>query len=238
MTYDLRRLRLTGLIRRIEHTNRYVLTPDGLRTAIFYTKLHNRLLRPLLAAGPALGTPELRHALRTVDVAGTQRVRYALHRAWLLAGMSFSPGVDTAESGHLAPNRSPASSLVLLVGISHHRPATFVWPRDLRRFPNPQVHIDCSEKVAERVRPGVLQVLVVVEARQAGPRREVGGDVGGDDQGAVDLPCCPGKVPEPHGRLPGYARQQIASASSPVAVVSSDSLGSAKPRRSAGEDGA
>src|SRR5712691_11055955 len=38
MTYDLRRLRLTGLIRRIEHTNRYVLTPDGIRAAIFYTK--------------------------------------------------------------------------------------------------------------------------------------------------------------------------------------------------------
>ena len=46
MTYDLRRLRLTGLIRRIEHTNRYVLTPDGAKMAIFYTKLHNRLLRP------------------------------------------------------------------------------------------------------------------------------------------------------------------------------------------------
>ena len=50
MTYDLRRLRLTGLIRRIEHTNHYVLTPDGIKVAVFYTKLHNRLLRPLLAA--------------------------------------------------------------------------------------------------------------------------------------------------------------------------------------------
>ena len=30
MTYDLRRLRLAGLIRRIAHTNRYVLTPDGI----------------------------------------------------------------------------------------------------------------------------------------------------------------------------------------------------------------
>ena len=29
MTYDLRRLRLHGLIERIPHTNRYVLTPDG-----------------------------------------------------------------------------------------------------------------------------------------------------------------------------------------------------------------
>ena len=40
MTYDLRRLRLTGLIRRIEHTNHYVLTPDGIKVAVFYTKLH------------------------------------------------------------------------------------------------------------------------------------------------------------------------------------------------------
>ena len=39
MTYDLRRLRLAGLIYRIEHTNRYVLTPDGTRFAVFYTKL-------------------------------------------------------------------------------------------------------------------------------------------------------------------------------------------------------
>ena len=55
MTYDLRRLRLAGLIRRIEPTNRYVLTPDGIKVAVFYTKLHNRLLRPLLAARPAPG---------------------------------------------------------------------------------------------------------------------------------------------------------------------------------------
>lgn len=67
MTYDLRRLRLAGLIRRIEHTNRYVLTPDGLKVAIFYTKLHNRLLRPLLAADQPQAPPELRAALRTID---------------------------------------------------------------------------------------------------------------------------------------------------------------------------
>src|SRR5208282_6520231 len=67
MTYDLRRLRLAGLIRRIEHTNRYVLTPDGAKVAIFYTKLHNRLLRPLLAADQPPAPPELRSALRTID---------------------------------------------------------------------------------------------------------------------------------------------------------------------------
>ena len=61
MTYDLRLLRLNGLIRRIEHTHTYALTPDGQRIAIFYTKLYNRLLRPLAAAdqpaSPARTTP-------------------------------------------------------------------------------------------------------------------------------------------------------------------------------------
>src|SRR5215468_1351333 len=67
MTYDLRRLRLAGLIRRIEHANRYVLTPDGIKVAIFYTKVHNRLLRPLLAADQPQAPADLRAALRTID---------------------------------------------------------------------------------------------------------------------------------------------------------------------------
>ena len=67
MTYDLRRLRLTGLIRRIEHTNRYILTPDGIAMAVFYTKLHNRLLRPLMAARQPQAPPPLRDALHTID---------------------------------------------------------------------------------------------------------------------------------------------------------------------------
>ena len=67
MTYDLRRLRLAGLIRRIERTNKYALTPDGIKFAVFYTKLHNRLLRPLMAADQAQAPPELRQALRTLS---------------------------------------------------------------------------------------------------------------------------------------------------------------------------
>ena len=66
-TYDLRRLRLTALITRIEHANRYVLTPDGIKVAVFYTKLHNRLLRPLLAADQPQAPAELRAALRAID---------------------------------------------------------------------------------------------------------------------------------------------------------------------------
>ena len=67
MTYDLRRLRLAGLIRRIERTNTYVLTPDGIKFAVFYAKLHNRLLRPLMAADQAPAPPELRQALDVIS---------------------------------------------------------------------------------------------------------------------------------------------------------------------------
>ena len=67
MTYDLRRLRLHGLIERLPHTNTYVLTPDGLRLVLFYTKLNQRLLRPLLAADHPPASPQIRDALRTID---------------------------------------------------------------------------------------------------------------------------------------------------------------------------
>jgi hypothetical protein len=66
MTYDLRRLRLGGLIRRLPHTNRYVLTADGIRIAVFYTKVYNRLLVPLTAANQAQAPPELRAALAAI----------------------------------------------------------------------------------------------------------------------------------------------------------------------------
>ena len=49
MTYDLRRLRLHGLIARIPGTHRYRVTPEGLRTALFFTRVYARILRPGLA---------------------------------------------------------------------------------------------------------------------------------------------------------------------------------------------
>jgi hypothetical protein len=67
MSYDLRRLRLKGLITRLPHTNTYVLTPEGQRVAIFYTKVHNRLLRPLLAAHDPPAPLPLRQALRVIS---------------------------------------------------------------------------------------------------------------------------------------------------------------------------
>ncbi|MFQ5472411.1 MAG: hypothetical protein ACE5FA_05950, partial [Dehalococcoidia bacterium] len=42
-TYDLRRLRLHGLIERIPKSHRYRVTDQGLRTALFFTRVHQRL---------------------------------------------------------------------------------------------------------------------------------------------------------------------------------------------------
>ncbi|NCA89656.1 MAG: hypothetical protein EOM92_12315 [Gammaproteobacteria bacterium] len=49
MTYDLRRLRLHGLIERIPQSHRYRVTDQGLRVALFFTKVHSRILRPGLS---------------------------------------------------------------------------------------------------------------------------------------------------------------------------------------------
>lgn len=67
MSYDLRRLRLHGLIQRIAGTNTYQLTPEGLRIAIFYTKLRARLLQPLLEADQPPAPLEMRRALTTIE---------------------------------------------------------------------------------------------------------------------------------------------------------------------------
>lgn len=55
MTYDLRRLRRKGFIQRIPHTQRYELTSEGRRLAVFLTKTYTRIVNPSLAElDPAL----------------------------------------------------------------------------------------------------------------------------------------------------------------------------------------
>ena len=79
-SYDLARLRVNGLITRIPGKNRYRLTGDGLRFAIFYTKLHDRLLRPLLATDQPPASPLLRKALHTINI----HINEVIDRARLL----------------------------------------------------------------------------------------------------------------------------------------------------------
>lgn len=53
MTYDLRRLRVHGLIARIPQSHRYCVTESGFRAAVFLTRAHSRLFRHGLAVlGP------------------------------------------------------------------------------------------------------------------------------------------------------------------------------------------
>lgn len=70
MTYDLRRLRLHGLIQRIPKSHRYRLTPQGRRIAIFFNRVYSRLLRPTLARLSPLAPPASRGltaAMRRLD---------------------------------------------------------------------------------------------------------------------------------------------------------------------------
>ena len=72
MTYDLRRLRLRGLLERRSPTHADLLTPYGRRVAFFYSKLYGRILRPhapvLADATDALPRP-LRSAFEQLDAA-------------------------------------------------------------------------------------------------------------------------------------------------------------------------
>lgn len=70
MTYDLRRLRLHGLIERTPKSNRYQVTDFGFRSALFLTRAYTRLLRPGLAVVTDKQAPVptmLHKALLSVD---------------------------------------------------------------------------------------------------------------------------------------------------------------------------
>jgi hypothetical protein len=71
MTYDLRRLRLKGIIARKPHTNEYFLTPYGIRVSQFLTRVHARLLQPgmnCLQDNPGVHVPHrLRQAMDKVN---------------------------------------------------------------------------------------------------------------------------------------------------------------------------
>jgi hypothetical protein len=78
ITYQLRRLRIHGLIERIPRTHRYQVTDPGLRHALFLTRIHNRLLRTGLAEihGPPVPT-KLRAATTAYEKAINDLTRTA-----------------------------------------------------------------------------------------------------------------------------------------------------------------
>jgi hypothetical protein len=86
ISYDLRRLRAHQIIERIPHSRNYQVTPDGLSTALFFTRLTRRVIIPALAGiaepGPPRGSP-----LRQADRACRQAVADLTGQA--------SPGIQT-----------------------------------------------------------------------------------------------------------------------------------------------
>jgi len=70
MTYDLRRLRLKGMIFRPPQTNRYFVTPYGWKVERLFSRLESRVFRPAMAmftANDAVLPFPLRQALDRVD---------------------------------------------------------------------------------------------------------------------------------------------------------------------------
>src|SRR5262249_11482135 len=80
MTYQLRRLRLHGLIVRRPGSHRYEVTSRGLRIALFFTRSYARILRPGLAElteEAALPDSQLRRAADQFEAAMDQYVARA-----------------------------------------------------------------------------------------------------------------------------------------------------------------
>ena len=70
MRYDLRRLRLKGLIFRPPKTNRHFVTPYGWKVARLFSRLEARVFRPamsMITAKDAVVPFPLRQALESVD---------------------------------------------------------------------------------------------------------------------------------------------------------------------------
>ena len=78
MTYDLRRLRLHGIIARYKRTHRYHLTEEGIRICLFMTKVFNRIIRPGLSQAmdgcPNAPVRPVASAMKKLDLAIDQLV--------------------------------------------------------------------------------------------------------------------------------------------------------------------
>jgi hypothetical protein len=68
MTYDLRRLRLHGLIKPVPRSHRYRITPTGAQVAMFYVRLYTRALRPACSLQPS-GSARAQRAFDRLDTA-------------------------------------------------------------------------------------------------------------------------------------------------------------------------
>jgi hypothetical protein len=95
ITYDLRLLRIHGLIRRIPHSFRYQVTFTGLREALFLTRLTQRFLIPALAELTDPSPPaaaRLRAAARAYEASPTTS---SARHGWLPDQIRATSGNDS-----------------------------------------------------------------------------------------------------------------------------------------------
>jgi hypothetical protein len=85
MGYDLRRLQRKGVLQRLDHQHRYVLTPFGRRVALFLTKVHARVLRPGLQILDVSFTPQVPPRLRSTFIALDRAIDAHIAEAQLAA---------------------------------------------------------------------------------------------------------------------------------------------------------
>jgi hypothetical protein len=91
MTYDVRRLRLHGLIARVPRRHRYRITPTGAQVAMFYTRLYTRALQPAYSLQP-VASARAQDAFERLDVALAN---------FPVAGQQPISGWDQAQGGNL-----------------------------------------------------------------------------------------------------------------------------------------
>ena len=76
MSYDLRRLRLYGIIAKIPHIHRYEVTEEGMRVCLFLVKVHNRGpgFSQLFDGHPKASNRPLATTMRQLDRAMDQHI--------------------------------------------------------------------------------------------------------------------------------------------------------------------
>jgi len=85
MSYDLRRLRLKGIVTRVPKSHRYVLTPLGRRVAFFMSKSYARIVRPLLRRSDPRMPPHADDPIRRTWTACEAAIAAAIAEARMAA---------------------------------------------------------------------------------------------------------------------------------------------------------
>jgi len=157
-SYELARLARNGLITRIPHRNLYTLTCDGVRFAIFYTKVHDRVLRPLMASDQPQAPPPLRAALRTIDHEVARRLAAARlpAAAWPASTRPQTPKASPKTQDHRPSPRNQArlgepSQVRAVIQRAHHG-GTIRVPVDFAQGRHIQMH---PEQRCRRGKQGV-----------------------------------------------------------------------------------